>query len=151
MTAYPSPPPEARLIREKREALVPHLSMRAAAQRAAADGLGPFSVALWTQIENGYIQQKETTEPTRGTADRIARMARVTGATTAELEHARRPDAARVLAKLLPARTAPGRGSLRERIAHLERVATEQAELARELREQMDEEDEEDDRARRHA
>lgn len=125
--------------------MVPRLSMRQAAAAAAADGMGSFSVALWTSIENGYQQAaKDTRVPVTGTPDRIARMARIVGATKGELERAGRHDAARVLAQLPPARPAPGRGSLRERVERIEQ-------MARELRLQLEEEDEEEERARRRA
>lgn len=118
--------------------MVPRLSMRQAAAAAAADGMGSFSVALWTSIENGYQQAaKDTRVPVAGTAERIARMARVVGVTAKELERAGRRDAARVLAQLPAGRPAPARGSLRERVEHIEQ-------LARELRQQLEAEDDEE-------
>lgn len=124
--------------------MVPALSMTRAAAAAAADGLGPFSSALWTQIENGYTQTAQGAVPYKGTAERIARMARITGATPKELERAGRRDAARVLVKLPPAQQAPTRASLAERVERIEAI------LARQL-EKQEAEDEEGERAHRRA
>lgn len=139
MTAH-AQPPEARLIREKREQMVPALSMTRAAAAATADGLGNFSATLWTSIENGYQQTSQGTVPYSGTPDRVARMARVVGVTARELEQAGRKDAARTLAKLPAPRQRDARASLAERVARIERL----------LGAQLDEE-EEGDRARRRA
>lgn len=122
--------------------MVPALSMTRAAAAAASDGMGPFSSALWTQIENGYQQTAQGPVPYRGTPERIARMARIVSATAKELEHAGRKDAARVLMKLPPAQQAQSRASLAERVERIEAI------LARQL-EKLEAEDEEGDRARR--
>jgi Helix-turn-helix domain len=118
MTATPQPPPEARLIRERRLALIPPLSARQAAKRAG------FSPALWAKIEHGYDQvAKGIAIPYAGTADKIARAARVVGMTAAELEGCGRADAARALAALpeAPARMTPDvrAAELRATLAHL--------------------------------
>lgn len=81
-------PPEAALIKERRESSVPRLSHRKAAQRAAHLGETTFSAATWQKIEGGEYS---------GGADRITLMALVVGITPEELEDAGRPDAARSL------------------------------------------------------
>ena len=94
----PEPPPEARLIAELRNGMVPVLSMREAARRAG------FSVATWTQIEQGH--RKVTAAVTiaiRGTDEKIARMALVVGAAPQQLTEAGRPGAARMLERLIEA------------------------------------------------
>lgn len=121
MTAH-AQPPEARLIREKREQIVPALSMTRAAAAATADGLGNFSATLWTSIENGYQQTSQGAVPYSGTPDRVARMARVVGVTARELEQAGRKDAARTLAKLPAPRQRDARASLAERVERLEHM-----------------------------
>jgi hypothetical protein len=123
--------------------MVPALSMTRAAGAAAADGLGPFSSALWTQIENGYTQTAQGRVDYHGTPERIARMARVVGATPRELERAGRRDAARTLAKLPPLQAAT-KTSLADRVARIEAILASQLE-------KVEAEDEEGDRARRRA
>lgn len=92
------PPPEARLIAELRSAIVPPLSMREAARRAG------FSVATWTQIEQGYRKVTPgVTIPVRGTDEKVARMALVVGAAPGQLKEAGRPAAAVMLEKLIEA------------------------------------------------
>lgn len=132
MTAH-AQPPEARLIREKREAIVPRLSVRQAAADAEADGLGSFSPTLWAQIEKGTMH---------GTRDRIARMARVIHATPADLGRCGRPDAAQAL-RDIPVRDT-SRSTLRERADRLVQLVNE---LARDIAD----DEEEGDRARRRA
>lgn len=98
VTTLPQPPPEARLITQLREAKVPPLSMREAARRAG------FSVATWTQNEQGYRKVAlGLVIPIRATPEKLARMALVVGATPDELEEAGRGDAARMLGKLIEA------------------------------------------------
>ncbi len=98
----PEPPPEAKLIARLRLAMVPVVSMREAARRAG------FSVATWTQIEQGYRKVTSgVTIPITGTDEKIARMAMVTGATADQLIEAGRPEAARMLEKLLAAAPDP--------------------------------------------
>lgn len=108
MTTLPPPPPEAKLIARLRKELVPVLSMREAARRADELSPGSFSVATWTQIENGYRKVTATlTIPITGTAERVARMGQVVGATPDQLREAGRDDAARILQKLIDAGPAP--------------------------------------------
>jgi len=78
-------PAWARLIRDKREAMMPPLSMRKAARLAG------MSDSTWLAAENG-------TRATRGT---LAGQALLVDATPAELEKAGRPDAAAALRTLL--------------------------------------------------
>lgn len=94
----PEPPPEAKLIARLRNDMVPVLSMREAARRAG------FSVATWTQIEQGH--RKVTAAVTiaiRGTDEKVARMALVVGAKPEQLAGAGRPEAAQILEKLVAA------------------------------------------------
>lgn len=92
------PPPEARLITRLRQEQVPSLSMREAARRAG------ISAALWTQNEQGYRKvTPAVTIPIRATADKLAAMALVVGATPDQLREAGRDDAAGILAKLIDA------------------------------------------------
>lgn len=94
----PEPPPEAKLITRLREDKVPSLSMREAARRAG------MSAALWTQNEQGYRKvTPAVTIPIRATADKLADMALVVGATPAQLRDAGRDDAAGILQKLIDA------------------------------------------------
>jgi len=81
-------PDEAELIRERREAMIPRLSHRAAAARAAQLGNTSFSAATWQKIEKGVYAAGP---------DRITLMAMVVGVTPEELEASGRPDAARML------------------------------------------------------
>jgi len=92
----PEPPPEARLIAELREAMIPPLSMREAARRA------DMSPALWASNEQG--RRKVTSDvviPIRATDEKLAHMALVVGATPEQLTEAGRPEAAKMLAKLI--------------------------------------------------
>ena len=92
----PQPPPWGQLITQCREAQIPVLSMREGARRAG------FSVATWTQIEQGYRKVTSgITIPIHGTDDKLALMARVAGATPAQLAEAGRPEAASMLERLL--------------------------------------------------
>lgn len=94
----PEPPPEARLIAELRSAAIPPLSMREAARRAG------FSVATWTQIEQGHRKvTAAVTIAVRGTDEKVARMALTVGAAPGQLAAAGRPEAARILEKLIAA------------------------------------------------
>ncbi|HEY5397843.1 MAG TPA: hypothetical protein VIL16_20845 [Trebonia sp.] len=94
----PEPPPEAKLIARLREGAVPSLSMRQAARRA---GISP---ALWSQNEQGYRKVTPlVTIPIRATADKLAAMALVVGATPGQLREAGRGDAAAILQKLIDA------------------------------------------------
>lgn len=94
----PQPPPEAQLITELREAIVPPLSMREAARRAG------FSVATWTQAEQGYRKiTAGLSIPIRATDEKLARMGLVVGATPAQLAERGRDGAARMLEALIAA------------------------------------------------
>lgn len=79
-------PPECRLIRDKRERMIPALSMRAAARRAG------MPEATWRQAETGRR---------RATREVLARMALTVEALPADLERAGRPDAAGALRTLM--------------------------------------------------
>lgn len=106
----PEPPPEARLITELREAAFPALSMREAARRAG------MSASLWTQYEQGYRKvTPAVTIPVRATADKLASMALVVGATPGQLREAGRDDAAGILEKLIDAGPDP-RAQMAEKI-----------------------------------
>lgn len=120
MAALPQPPPEAELIARKRKAMSPELSMRQAAKRAG------FSAALWAKIEHGYDQvARGIALPYSGTADKVAKMARITGVTEDELADAGRKDAAAVLAAMPPPPAPQGdqqsSPDLEQRLAVLER------------------------------
>lgn len=123
MTAAPQPPPEAMLIKQRREALIPALSRRQAAKRAG------FSPALWAKIEHGFDQvARGVTIPYAGTPDKVARAAAVVGITAAELEACGRDDAARVLASLpAPSSRSPDdmAAEMRAMTARLELMAAE--------------------------
>lgn len=102
MTTH-EPPPEARLIERLRKDLVPPLSMREAARRAG------ISVATWTQNEQGYRKvTQHVVIPITATAEKLARMALVVGATPEQLREAGREDAAVMLAKIIEAGPDPG-------------------------------------------
>src|ERR1700759_5159595 len=104
-TTLPPPPPEAQLIARLREEKVPVLSMREAARRAAqiAPG-GKFSVALWTQNEQGSRKVGPGIRiPVRATDEKLAYMALVVGATPEQLETAGRSGSAVMLKKLIEA------------------------------------------------
>lgn len=92
------PPPEAQLIARLRRDRVPPLSMREAARRAG------FSVATWTQNEQGYRKVTPVTViPVTATDEKLARMALVVGATPGQLGEAGRDGAARMLQKIIDA------------------------------------------------
>lgn len=94
----PEPPPEARLITELREGAFPALSMREAARRAG------MSASLWTQYEQGYRKvTPAVTIAIKATADKLAGMALVVGATPEQLRESGRDDAAAILQKLVDA------------------------------------------------
>jgi transcriptional regulator with XRE-family HTH domain len=94
VTTPPTPPPEAQLIRKRREEQVPRLSMREAARRAG------ISAPWWRMIETGIRRVKGQDFPETGNPETLARMARAVGATSAELAAAGRPDAAAILERL---------------------------------------------------
>lgn len=98
----PEPPPEAQLIQRLREEMFPKVSLREAARRAG------FSVATWTQIEQGYRRvTRDTVISITGTDEKVARMGLVVGATTDQLIDAGRADAAVLLKKLIAAGADP--------------------------------------------
>lgn len=102
VTTLPQPPPEAALIAQLREAQVPKLSMREAARRAR------FSVATWTQNEQGYRKvASDVIIPITATAEKLARMALVVGAKPDQLEATGRQDAAEVLRKIMESESDP--------------------------------------------
>lgn len=87
MTTTPQAPPEAELIRCKREA-PPRMS-----KRRAASLIG-ISEGWWRQLEAGGRWYRGRWEPQAGSAATIARMARAVGVTAEELDDAGRGDAA---------------------------------------------------------
>lgn len=98
MTTLPTPPPEAQLIKRRREEHIPHLSMREAARRAG------ISAPWWRMIETGIRRVSGQDHPERGNADTIASMGLAVGVQPDELEAAGRPDAAATLRKLAAGR-----------------------------------------------
>ena len=99
-------PPEAKLIRRRREAIVPEMSRRQAAAMAR------ISPSQWSDVERGHKKAGfGVVVPVRATADTLARMARAVGATADELAGTGRDDAARQL------RTLDQDRDLRRRIA----------------------------------
>jgi hypothetical protein len=98
-------PPDCLLIRRKRQAMVPTMSMRAAAKAAG------LPEATWRQAENGTRAR---------TRDVLARQALAVDASPWELEQVNRPDAAAELRTLLRIKldeTAGVPGELREAAA----------------------------------
>lgn len=94
----PKSPPEARLIERLRKEKIPPLSMREAARRAG------FSVATWTQNEQGYRKVTPVFGiPIRATDEKLARMALTVGATPDQVRATGREEAARMLEKLIEA------------------------------------------------
>jgi transcriptional regulator with XRE-family HTH domain len=92
MSTEPQPPADALLIRQRREAAAPPMSRRQAAVKA---GISP---SQWSDIERGSkMAGQGTVVPIRATAETLARMARVVGATANELTAAGRSDAADLL------------------------------------------------------
>jgi hypothetical protein len=92
----PPPPPEARLIRSAREAMIPKLSIP-----AAADRIG-ISEEHWGNIERGHKSAGRGQPKIRVTADAslLAKMAAAVRVTADRMESAgQRPDAAEILRK----------------------------------------------------
>lgn len=86
---------EAKLIRRSRESVAPPLSRRQAAAKA---GISP---SQWSDIERGHKQGGSgVTVPVQATAETLARMATIVGATADDLASAGREDAARELRNL---------------------------------------------------
>jgi hypothetical protein len=89
----PEPPPEARLIADKRKNNTRYSHLEAG-RRAG------ISAARWRQLELGYFRVRKENFPERAPADTLARMAWVVGATPAELRAAGRADAADELKRM---------------------------------------------------
>lgn len=95
MSVHPQAPPEAALIRQRREAAIPEMSRRQAAAKAA------ISPSQWSDVERGYKRAGSgVVVPVQSTADTLARMARVVGVSADDLAAAGRQDAARQLRSL---------------------------------------------------
>ncbi|MFE3129156.1 helix-turn-helix domain-containing protein [Streptomyces hydrogenans] len=92
MTATPTPPPEAALLRLAREAA--GLSPESAATRMA----GKFSGSRWRQIEAGYRRDSDSAVVAK--APTLAQMAHALGITPDRLEAAGRGDAATILREI---------------------------------------------------
>ena len=106
MSVHPKVSPEAVLIRARREALVPEVSRRQAAVKAG------ISASQWSDVERGHKKAGSGfVVPVIATADTLARMARVVGASSDDLVTAGREDAAQHLRTLEQVR------DLRQRIA----------------------------------
>lgn len=92
MSVHPEVPPEAELIRQRREATVPAMSRRQAAAKA---GVSP---SQWGDVERGRKRAGSgVVVPVQATAETLARMARAVGASADDLAAAGREDAARQL------------------------------------------------------
>jgi transcriptional regulator with XRE-family HTH domain len=87
-------PPEAKLIASARQALVPRVSMRQAAERA---GISP---TRWRQLEAGVIRVRGKDYPEVAPAETLARMALAVGVSPSSLVAAGRGDAAAITAVL---------------------------------------------------
>ena len=106
MSVHPKVPPAAELIRTRREALVPEMSRRQAAVKAG------ISASQWSDVERGHKKAGSgVVVPVVATAETLARMARVVGASSDDLVASGREDAARQLSALDQGR------DLRQRIA----------------------------------
>jgi transcriptional regulator with XRE-family HTH domain len=106
MSVHPKVPREAELIRTRREALVSEISRRQAAVKAG------ISASQWSDVERGHKKAGSGfVVPVVATADTLARMARVVGASSDDLVASGREDAARQL------HTLEQRRDLRQRIA----------------------------------
>jgi transcriptional regulator with XRE-family HTH domain len=102
----PAPPPEAALIRRRRETLTLPMSRR---QAAAQAGISP---SQWSDVERGSKRAGTgVTVPVQATARTLAMMANAIGVTADELAAAGREDAAREL------RDTASQKRLRERLA----------------------------------
>jgi hypothetical protein len=92
MSVHPGPPPEAELIRKRRETAMPPMSRRQAAAKAG------ISASQWGDVERGHKKAGSgIVVPVKATSDTLALMARTVGATASELTAAEREDAARNL------------------------------------------------------
>ncbi len=118
MSVHPEIPPESDLIRQRREAAVPGMSRRQAAVKAR------ISASQWSDVERGHKKAGSgVVVPVRATADTLARMARVAGASADDLVAAGRPDAARQL------RAVEQERDLRHRIAAIPGLGVIEAQL----------------------
>jgi transcriptional regulator with XRE-family HTH domain len=89
VSLQPSPPAEAELIRQRREAVVPEMSRRKAAAKAG------ISASQWSDVERGHKKAGPgVVVPVLATAETLARMAQVAGASADDLAAAGRADAA---------------------------------------------------------
>jgi hypothetical protein len=96
MTALPQPPPEADLIRARREAAF--LSMRAAAIGA---GISPTA---WAEVEAGYKKPAPGVEvPKKGTPKTLSQMALFLRIAPGEMRDRGRADVADYMEKILTA------------------------------------------------
>jgi transcriptional regulator with XRE-family HTH domain len=106
VSGHPKVPREAELIRTRREALVPETSRRQAAVKAG------ISASQWSDVERGNKKAGSgVVVPVVATAETLARMARIVGASSDDLVASGREDAARQLRTLEQGR------NLRRRIA----------------------------------
>ena len=134
MTTEHHPPPEAVLITQRIEALVPQPSRSRLAREA---GISP---ALWAKIEKGYDQPADGIRvPYKGSARAVAAMASVLGITPAELRKCKRGDAARILAALPPPGPEPASPGWEEVNLRLERMEQNLERLLSERRPREDE------------
>jgi transcriptional regulator with XRE-family HTH domain len=89
VSLQPSPPAEAELIRQRREATVPEMSRRQAATKAG------ISASQWSDVERGRKKAGPgVIVPVLATAGTLARMAQVAGVSADDLAAAGREDAA---------------------------------------------------------
>jgi transcriptional regulator with XRE-family HTH domain len=113
MSVHSEVPPEAELVRQRREAAVPAMSRR---QAAAIAGLSP---SQWSDVERGHKKAGSSVEvPVRATAETLARMARAVGASADDLAATGREDAARQLRDL------SGDRDVRRRVAAIPGIGT---------------------------
>jgi transcriptional regulator with XRE-family HTH domain len=118
VSVRPETPPEADLIRLRRDAAIPGMSRRQAAAKAG------ISASQWSDVERGHKKAGSgVVVPVQATADTLARMARVAGASADDLAAAGRPDAARQLRALEQER------DLRQRIAAIPGLGAVSAQL----------------------
>ena len=120
MTTHPQPPPEAELIRRKRES-PPNMKIRHAAELAG------MSEGRWRQLENGGWKRRGRWDTEIAPADTLARMARAVGVTPDELTEAGRADAAAELAALPPLE--PAQDPIEEIMANYRLLEARVAEL----------------------
>jgi transcriptional regulator with XRE-family HTH domain len=89
VSLQPSPPAEAELIRQRREAAVPEMSRRQAAAKAG------ISASQWSDVERGHKKAGSgVVVPVKATPETLARMAKIAGISADDLAAAGRADAA---------------------------------------------------------